>query len=240
MSTSGTTVYNNSVTRLTLITSALRKLAVLPSGGAASTAQASDANDALNNLIKAFQADGMAVWKLSSKSFPTLSGTNTYTIGPAVTPSTTAFVAPQPLKLTEAFYATVGGNNTPLNIYSRYDFMQLPSTSSGTPVNIYSQPGGYSNNTTLMLWPTPSDSTTTITVHYQAPFEDMTADANNLDFPAYWSNAIIYNLAWVLSPEYGIPPTDRDKLAAEAKYWHDQALSYGSEEGSIFLQPRSM
>jgi hypothetical protein len=239
MATSGNTIWNNSVTRATIIKSALRKLAVLPSGGSPSTNQTSDANDALNNLIKAFQADGMPVWKITTKTFTTLSGTSTYTIGPQVTPSTTQFVGPQPLKIIEAFYTPSGGNNTPLNIYNRYDFMQLPNTSTGVPVNLYAQPGGYSNNTTIQLWPTPSDSTTTITVHYQSPFEDMSNDTDNLDFPAYWITALVFNLAWVLSPEYGIPPVDRDKLGTEARYWHEQALSYGSEEGGLFFQPRS-
>lgn len=237
MATSGTTIWT--LNRDAVIKGALRKLAVLPSGGTPNTNQTNDCADALNALIKAFQADGMPVWKITTKTFTTLSGTAAYSIGPGVTPSTTAFVAPQPLKIIEAFYATSGGNNTPLNIYNRYDFQQLPSTgATGTPVNLYAQPQGYSNTTNISLWPTPIDSTTTITVHYQSPFEDMNNATDSFDFPAYWIQALIYNLAWSMAPEYGIPPQDRTMLAQEAKHWKDDALSYGSEEGSIYLQPR--
>jgi hypothetical protein len=65
------------------------------------------------------------------------------------------------------------------------------------------------------------------------------SSTDNLDFPVYWTQAVVYNLAWSLAPEYGIPPTDRQVLAAEAKYWKDEALSYGSEEGSFYMQPSS-
>lgn len=237
MSTSGTTIWT--ATRDQIIKGALRKLAVLPSGGVPSTNQINDAADALNALIKAFQAEGMPVWKITSKTLTTVAGNSTYTIGPAVTPSTTQFVGAQPLKVIEAFYTTLGGNNTPMNVYNRYDFMQLPqSGASGTPLNVYCQPLA-TGNTTVMVWPTPVDSTTTITLHYEATLEDVSASTDNVDFPAYWIQALVYNLAWTLAPEYGIPPSDRTLLAGEAKYWAQEALSYGSEEGSIYLSPRS-
>lgn len=239
MSTSGTTIWT--MNRDAVIKGALRKLAVLPSGGIPTTSQYSDCSDSLNSIIKALQADGMPVWKIVTKTFNTLAGSASYQIGPSVTPSTTAFVAPQPLKVMEAFYVPSGGNNTPMNIYNRYDFQQLPTTGvSGSPVNLYCQPLGASNSTNLTLWPTPADSTTAITVHYQAPYEDMNASTDNFDFPAYWIQALVYLLAWAMSPEFGIPPIDRGVLQKEALYWKDQALSYGTEEGSLFLQPRSI
>lgn len=230
MATSGTSTWT--LNRNQVITGALRKLAVLPSGGTPSANQISDANDALNALIKAFHADGMPLWKITSHTWTVTRGTASYTIGPSQTLNTAT-----PLKVLQGFYTTTGGDNTPLNVYTRYDFMDLPQkNSSGTPVNLYYQP--LRTTGVIKLWPTPSDSTTTITVHYQAPFEDMTTSTDDVDFPAYWIQALIYNLAWALAPEYGIPPTDRNIVAGEAKFWKDQALSYGSEEGSVFLQPR--
>jgi hypothetical protein len=76
-----------------------------------------------------------------------------------------------------------------------------------------------------------------VTIHYQRPYEDMDAAANNFDFPAYWMQALIYLLAWSLAPEYGIPPTDRGILRDEAKHWKTEALSFGTEEGSMYFQP---
>lgn len=230
MATSGTTTWT--LNRDAVIKGALRKLAVLPSGGTPSTNQVNDCSDALNALIKAYQADGMPVWKILSTTFTVTNGTNSYNIGPSQTVPTTGM----PLKVVQAFYTPSGGNNTPLNVYNRYDFNQLPNTNaSGTPVDLYYQP--LRTFGTIKLWPTPADSTTQITVHYQSPFEDMTASTDDVDFPSYWIMALIYGLAWVMAPEYGVPPTDRQILAKESEYWHQEALSYGSEEGSVFLQP---
>ena len=231
MATSGSTDW--SLNRDQVITGALRKLAVLPSGGTPSAAQISDASEALNALIKAFHADGMPVWKITSTTFTCVDGTSSYTIGP----SGYTITAAQPLKVIQALYTVSGASAVPMNVYNRYDFNQLPnlSTIEGTPINLYYQPLRTSG--VIKLWPTPDNSTTTITIHYQAPFEDMDAAANDFDFPAYWIQALIYNLAWVLAPEYGIPPTDRSILQKEAMYWKGEALSYGSEEGSLYLQP---
>lgn len=232
MATSNSTDW--SLNRDQVITAALRKLAVLPSGGTPSTNQINDATDSLQALVKAFQADGMPLWKINSQTFTVVAGTNTYTVGPSLTIN-----CPKPLRVIQAFYTPLGSDNVPMNVYNRYDFNELPqgNTNTGTPINFYYQPGRISG--TIKLWPIPIDSTTTITFHYHSPYEDMDASSNDFDFPSEWIIALIYNLAWVMSPEFGIPPTDRQLLGAEAKYWHDYVLSMGSEEGSIFVQPEN-
>lgn len=231
MATSGSTDWTQN--RDQVITGALRKLAVLPSGGSPTTAQTNDAVDALNGLVKVFHADGMPLWKITSHTFSLTDGTNSYTIGVGQTLNTA-----KPLRVFQAIRTSSEGNEIPMNVYPRYDYNELPITNSeGIPINLYYQP----LNTTgvIKLWPTP-DSTavgTTITIHYQAPFEDMDSAANTFDFPSEWIQPLIYNLAWTLAPEYGLPPTDRKTLSEEARYWHEKVLSMGSEEGSIYLQP---
>lgn len=235
MATSGS--YDWKLNRDQIITAALRKLAVLGSGGTASSAQLSDGVDALNAILKAFHADGMPLWAITSTSFNTVDGTDTYTVGISQTINTVP-----PLKIIQAFRTPSGQAQVPLNIYTRYDFNILPTSSSttGMPVALYYQnTGDATQRGTIKLWPTPDDSTTSITIHYQRPFTDMDNTTDDLDFPNYWTQAIIYSLAWALSPEYGIPPTDRNILAQEAKYWKDQALGYGTEEGSYYFQPDS-
>jgi hypothetical protein len=227
------TSYDWTLTRTEIITAALRKLMVLPSGGVPNANQLADGVVALNAAIKALQAKGMAVWAINETTFTTVSGTASYAIGPGQTIN----LLGTPLKVLQAFYTPTGGNNTPLNVYNRYDFKDLPrnSTITGTPVNLYYQPNALYGQ--IDLWPYPSDSTTVITLEYQRPFGDMDSATDNLDFPSYWTEAIIYRLAHALAPEYGTPPTDRGLLKAEARDAVDEALSYGSEEGSVFMQP---
>jgi hypothetical protein len=231
MATSGTATWT--LNRAQVIKGALRKLGVLPSGGSPTANQTSDAAEALNGLVKALHAKGMPLWKITSATFTVTSGTSSYTVGPSQTVNTAT-----PLRVIQAFYTPSGGNNTPLNVYNRYDFNDLPMTNTeGTPVNFYYQP--LRTTGVVKLWPTPSDSTTEITFHYEAPFEDMSSDSDDFDFPSYWITALIYNLAWLMAPEFGMPINDRSMLAQEAKYWTDEALSIGTEEGSLFLAPNT-
>lgn len=230
MATSGTTTWQ--LNRNEVISAALRKLAVLSGGSSPEAYQISDANVALNAMIKAFHADGMPVWAMRSYTFTTTAGTSSYNIGVGQT-----FNTPMPLKVVQAVRADGSTySNVPLNIYTNYDYNLLPLVySSGTPVNLYYQP--LSTYGVINLWPIPEDSTTEITIRYQRPFEDMTSATDDFDFPPYWLEALIYNLASRLAPEYGLPINDRSFLTKEAIMMKDQALQFGSEEGSLYLQP---
>lgn len=230
MSTSGTTVFQ--LNRDQVISAALRKLGVLPSGGSPSASQLSDGAQALNAMIKGFQADGMPVWAMRRIMFAPTAGQSQYMIGPGQEINT-----PAPLKVTEAFYTQGEGTTVPLNIYTQYDFNLLPvSCTQSTPVNLYYQPLSYSGR--ISLWPTPSaPHCFAITLVYQRPFEDMNLATDDFDFPPYWTEALIYGLAWRLSPEYGIPLMDRSTLMKEAETFHQYALSFGTEEGSVTIQP---
>jgi hypothetical protein len=141
-----------------------------------------------------------------------------------------------PLKVLQAYRNQTNSVNVPMNIYTEYNFNILPlSTSSGVPINLWYQP--LSTYGTVNLWPIPSDSTTTITLVYQRPFEDMVSATDDFDFPPYWMDALIYGLAARLAPEYGIPLPDRQMILKEAEGLHQLALLYGMEEGSIYLMP---
>jgi len=229
MSTSGTTTW--SLQRDAVINGALRKLAVLSGGSAPETFEVTNAAEALNAMIKGFQADGMPVWAIKKYTFTTVTGTSAYSIGVGQTLNT-----PVPLKVLQAYRNQDNSVNVPMNIYTNYNYNMLPlAVSSGVPINLYYQP--QSTLGTVNLWPIPSDSTTTITLVYQRPFEDMVASTDDFDFPSYWTEAMIYGLAWRLAGEYGLPVQDRSVISKEAEFFHQQALSFGQEEGSVYMQP---
>lgn len=230
MATSGDTSWT--FNRDQVVTASLRKLSVLPSGASPTTAQFNDAVDALQALVKILAADGLPLWKIATQSFVTVSGTADYTVGPSQTIN-----CPQPIRILQALITQSGGSTIPLDMMTRYDFNELPhaTTITGSPVSFYYQP--LRTTGTISLWPIPNDSTTTITFHYQSPFEDMDSSTNEFDFPSSWIQPLIYLLAWSLCPEYGIPTADRMALQKEAEYWHQYALSLGGEEGSVFFRP---
>jgi len=219
MSTSGTTTWE--LQRDAVINGALRKIAVLSGGSTPAAYEVSNAAEALNAMIKGFHADGMPIWAIKEYTFTTVANTPAYNIGINQTLNT-----PMPLKVLQAYRIEAPGSvNIPLNIYNHYDYNLLPvNATSGEPVNMYYQPfNGYG---TLKLWPTPIDANTTITLVYQRPFEDMNASTDSFDFPAYWTEALIYGLAWRLSPEYGIPVNDRALIQKEAEYFHQSIQSW--------------
>lgn len=229
MSTSGTVSW--SLKRDGIISSSLRKLGVLPSGGTASAQQIADGAEALNAMIKGFQADGMPVWEMDKYTFTVIKDQAQYLIGNGQALNTNS-----PLKIVQAYRNQLNSVNVPMNIYTQYNYNLLPlAISSGTPINLYYQPREIFGE--INLWPKPADSTTTITIVYQNQFEDMTSSMDDIDFPSWWTEAVIYGLAWRLSGEYGIPLMDRNSLSKEAEFFHQSALLFGVEEGSLYLQP---
>ena len=230
MATSGQSSWQ--LTRDEIINAALRKLGVLSEGVSANSDQLLTASQALNSLMKTLEAKGMPIWAINEYSFTTSTNISTYSIGAGLTLNT-----PAPLRVVQAYRVeSANGVNIPMNIYDHYNFNLLPINSvSSEPITLFYQP--FITSGTIKLWPTPADATTTIKIVYQRPFEDVVVGANNIDFPSYWTDAIIYHLARRLAPEYGTSKEDRSILAAEAKDFTDEALSFGTEEGSLFLSP---
>jgi hypothetical protein len=65
----------------------------------------------------------------------------------------------------------------------------------------------------------------------------MDSDSNDLSLPPEWTEAVIYGLAVRLAPEYGLSINERQQLKMEAKEFKDTALGFGTEEGSLYIQP---
>jgi hypothetical protein len=229
MATSGVSTW--SLTRDGLINAALRKLGVLSEGVAASATQLTTGAEALNSLLKHLMTKGMPLWAIKEYTFSTTL-TNTYNIGNGQTLAT-----PMPLKVLQAYrIESTGAANIPMEVKSHFDFELLPvNAATGKPISLMYQP--LSTYGVIRMWPTPADTVTTVTITYQRPFEDFVTGTDDLDFPPYWTDTIIYTLAWRLAPEYGVGIQERSMIAKEAALFQDEALGFGSEESSIYLMP---
>lgn len=226
MATSNT--YSYQLTRNEIIASALRKLGVLAEGQTPSAQNYADGMMALNTAISQLRAVGMPLWARSEYTFTPTTGT--YTIGTGMTLNT-----PFPVKLLQAF-RTETNAKIPLELMAREDFNILPTTSTGSPIKVNYQPN--INYGTLSFWPSPTSSNTaTITLVYQRPYQYFTASTETMDFPEEWYNALIYTLAVLLAPEWGVPLPDRQALKSEAKDYIEMAQMVGQEDASFFIQP---
>jgi hypothetical protein len=234
MTTSGVTIIE--MTRDTFISAALRKIGALSLGQSPQTAEITNAAEALNNLVAEFQTMGMPLWSRLTASPVMVAGQSQYLLGVGQ-----ATNIPFPLKILQAWTTPIaGGSKQILTPNAIDDFNTFPSSASttGSPSQYMYQPR--INIGELNIWPTPDAATVasrTLTISYLSPFEGFTSAGNTPYFPREWNNAIIYGLASLLAPEYGVPLNDRGMLIKEADQHLQLALDFGLEQASITFQP---
>lgn len=225
MTTSNST--NWELTRDNMIERSLRILGVLAQGASANSTQLSTGQTALNGVIARFNTLGMPLWKRTEASVTLINGTDTYTIANAI-------------KMAEVYVRVTGSSNTwKLEPKSEYDMRSLPYTNIGVPVS-WSFTPNLAEGGTIRVWPIPDATTAaayTLRIIYQKEFDTFTSGSETMDFPAYWTDAIVFELATVLAPEYGIPLKDRTDIQAKAMMYLNQAKGYSDEDGSIFFAP---
>lgn len=231
MTTSAST--NFSVSRDDLIKGALRKIGVVPQGESPTADQITEGAFALNLLVKAWQADGMPLWAIRTTAIPLTLNVNTYAIGTGLTIN-----VDKPLKVIRAWNRDSASNvDIPVRVITHQEYDILGNkTSSGNPIQIYYEPQRDSGM--LYMFPTPdavSVAKNQIYITYQRPFEDFDASTDTPDFPQEWYDAVLYGLAVRLAPEYGVPIDQRQLLGREATDIKLTAMSYGTEEGSLFF-----
>ncbi len=224
MTTSANTSYESN--RDSIIKAALRKCGVLAKGETPSTEDITDCASALNNIVVRFATLGMPLWKRTELPVTLVLNTQTYTVA-------NSLKAPQVI-----LRDLNGGTQYELIPKSRYDYNKLPSNTTGTPVHFTFNPS--LENGTLTIWPKPDAGAVAnkaLTVVYQKEFDGFFSATDTPDFPSYWTDALIYELAVNIAPEYGVPLPDRQALKQEAAVYLQQAQGYGDEEDSLFVTP---
>lgn len=120
--------------------------------------------------------------------------------------------------------------------YQEYVSLTNKSQSESYPLQLYYDPQ-LGNNAMFHWWPRHQNGRKIMVIRYRRPFEDFDASTDTPDFPASWSLALIWGLAALLAPGYGIPFHERKEFWAEAEKLKNEQLLALQEEGSIFLEP---
>lgn len=231
MATSNITIYE--LNRNNIINAAMRKLAALAKSQTADSVDLDNGAQALNALVAEFQTLGMPLWARSEYNLTLVANTRTYTFGVGQTTNT-----PFPLKVYSAVLShTSSGTVSDVFPLARTEFNLLNTSTTGRVVNYTYQP--FINYGVLSVWPKPDANTATnytLKLTYQRPFDGFNASGDTPYFPQEWQNALIYNLAVSLAPEFGIPLEDRQLLMKEAAMHLDTALQGSGEEASLFFQ----
>lgn len=242
--TSGKTLW--SANRDLIIGRSLRIIGAIGQGETPAAEAITEAAEALNDLCKELQADGMPLWKVRTYTAFAYTATTSYTIGIGSTVNQTA-----PLKILQAYNrdTTVTPNiDSPMIIVTKMDYEYLgQKQSTGRPNQLLYTPPGANVVTvsdmigTITVFPKPdtlSIANLKCVLIGHVPFDDYSASSDVPDFPSYWFNAIKWGLAADLCFEYGVPFAERSMIMKQYLYHKNEALSFGTEEGSLWIQPR--
>ena len=127
-------------------------------------------------------------------------------------------------------------NEIPVRTWSRQQyFNQVNKVSQGTVVNAYYSP--QLTNGRLYVWQTASSVNDLVRFTFERALEVIDSTDDDLDFPAEWLEAVIYNLALRLSDDYSTPPAKAQSVAIKAVQFLDDLLGWDEEMDSLNLQP---
>lgn len=186
-------------------TSYRTEVATAASSGASSIVVDSDDNITNGDFIGVELDDGTLQWTtvngVPSNDTVTLTASLTDDVSVDATVYNYTTKIDRPLGLIEIRSHSKAGNDTPMRIVSRNDYMVLSDKdTAGTPTLAYYDPQLSASK--LYLWPVADSIETRIKMTVKRPIEDFDAAANNAEFPVEWLRALKYNLAYELAPEY--------------------------------------
>jgi hypothetical protein len=219
-----------SATRDEIISDALANVGAIGPGESATGAPREHAARALNRIVKALDAEGMFLWRMSRLTFTTIAGTSSYAL------NATAFDVDEPC----SYLATGGTTRIPLRAMSSDDYRQLGDrTTAGTPARYTIEKtltGAGRILCTMLLFPVPS--VTADTVEYQAAIraQDYTTGATTSPFPSNWVLGLTYGLTAEIAPAYGQAPLSQQYGAM----WREEKarqLGADNEKQGLVLVP---
>lgn len=231
-------VYGFSSSRDFIITEAFRKIGALGDGQTLDATRMTIGARVLSPMVQSFSNLGLLIWTLDRITIPLSFWQEApmLTVGPQAQYRTPYI----PLKCLEAV-RNDGESSVPLIKMANKDYEEQTNKSqTGTPTMFYHKPNAFHSE--IYLWQAPDSYWSTngsITFVFQRQLQDMASSTDAPDFPKEWHEALIYQLAMRLAPNYGLAPTDRNILKQEAKEALEAALSANQEEGSMFIRAGS-
>jgi hypothetical protein len=185
----------------TAIKSSMRKLGLIASGETPSTNEYADGLEALQVMLRSWAAEKIVVFASTKESFTLVSGTYLYTWGTSGT-----FNSARPNSLTGAYILDSEGATHLVDLIgeARYRSISVKTTVS-RPYALFFRPSYPFAN--VYLYPVPNTAESIYIDSFKAFTETSSFDSisSTLAFPANYEEALIYNLAVRLAPEFGKP-----------------------------------
>lgn len=185
-------------------TGALRLLGVTQPGRAPSAPDMDTATYALRSMLDSWSTEDLNVYQTTTLEFDFIPGKSEYTLGP-----TGDWIAERPMHMAYCYLRYAQNSGTPIDqpITILNDAQRAAITAkaiqSPIPTTVYYN--AEFPNAKLTFWPVPSATYKAI-LWLDMPLHSFTDLSEELQFPRGYEQALRYNLAVNLAPEFGRSP----------------------------------
>jgi hypothetical protein len=197
------------VTGRDAVTAMLRLIGAVAPGESIDATEATDGLASVNRMLGSWANDGLLIHAITAESAITLTpGDATYTLGAS------GDITTRPQVIEKALIRD-GSTDYPVRILTLEEYAAIPvkTTQSTLPYSLYDD-GGYPRRT-LTLYPVPS-AAKSLLLWTKRPLTALALDTD-VSLPPGYEEAIVYNGAIRLSPEYGRPvPAEVAAIAANS------------------------
>lgn len=119
--------------------------------------------------------------------------------------------------------------------FSRIDYRDLPNKSAtGTPTQFFYDPQIPAG--VFYIWPLITAATDAVKFTWMRQLQDFNTASNTPDFPQEWIDTLVFNLALCMSPEFGVPTEQYNKIKEQALAYLDMAVGFDREPESYYFQ----
>lgn len=192
-----------------LIARSLRTIGALAAGESPEASEQEDAFSILTTMLDAWRAERLTVFKTVRWAFTLVADTQAYTIGDG---ATFDIGGPPPVYLDRA--AIIWDNTAatphedPIDVFTEQEWARIlqKTLTSTQPAGVHyrrDSPEG-----TLEVWPVQTLSTVDLVLYLPTPLTSPALATTDLSTPPGYEEAMVYNLAIRLAPEFGNKDVD--------------------------------
>jgi len=180
----------------TVINRSLRLLGVLASGESPTTNETADALSALNAMLDGWMNDKLMTYSLVNITVPLVANTASYTIGA----SGATVTATSPVSI-ESAYVRHNNIDYAIELIDDKQYNSIVQKNSTSDIPEYLWFNGTNPNATITVYPVPNE-VNNLYLSVWTPYAAFAAATDTFAMPNGYEDAVAYNLAIRLSPEF--------------------------------------
>ena len=190
-----------------IINRALRLIGALASGETPTAAEQADALAALNQMIDGWATQRLTIPAVNRYQFPVSASVGSYTLGPTGT-----WVVPvRPERLDHAALVLKSATpnvEIPIHVMTddEYALISVKTLTTTLPTQIYynANVANSANGVVSLLWPVPTITTNDVAIYIADALAQFADATTPITTPAGYVEALTFNLAEALGPEFGV------------------------------------